>query len=65
LEALRQLIPGVEDAYLAETALALTAALYSKSAEGAIIRIQMVDGKEEELRFKVKKAPKKKESLPT
>jgi hypothetical protein len=63
LEMLRQLVPNVEDAFLTETALSLTAVLYTKSAEGATIRIRMPDGKEEELRFKVKKGSKRKEPL--
>jgi hypothetical protein len=60
LGILNALLPGVEDVFLLETALQLTAGLYKKSSEGAVILIQSEKGKTEELRFKLKKAGKKK-----
>ena len=60
LAKLHVLIPNVEPYFLLETALAITAALYEKAADGATIEVKMPDGKVEELRFKVKKPGKKK-----
>jgi hypothetical protein len=62
LARLSELVAGVENGYLIETALAVTAALYEKSANGAVIRVQYPDGKAEELRFKVKKPSKRKKT---
>jgi hypothetical protein len=60
LESLSQLLPEVEEDFLIETALALTAILYQKASEGSLIQIKSEEGKVEELRFKVKKPVKKK-----
>jgi hypothetical protein len=62
LARLSEWVPGVDTAFLIETALAVTTALYEKSANGAVIRVQYPDGKAEELRFKVKKPAKKKKA---
>jgi hypothetical protein len=62
LARLSEWVPGVDAAFLIETALAVTSALYEKSANGAAIRVQYLDGKAEELRFKVKKPAKKKKA---
>lgn len=62
LARLSEWVPGVDSAFLIETALAVTTALYEKSANGAVIRVQYPDGKAEELRFKVKKPAKKKKA---
>ncbi len=62
LACLSEWVPGVETAFLIETALAVTTALYEKSANGAVIRVQYPDGKAEELRFKVKKPAKRKKA---
>jgi len=63
LARLSELVAGVETGFLIETALAVTAALYEKSANGAVIRVQYPDGQAEELRFKVKKPAKKKKTV--
>lgn len=55
LDNLKALLPDVDEDFIVETSLKLTAALYQKSAEGALIHIQYANGKAEELRFKVKK----------
>lgn len=60
LEKLRVLLPDVEDHFLIETSLAITAALYTKASSGATIRIEYPDGTSEELRFKPKKQTRKK-----
>jgi hypothetical protein len=62
LARLSELVAGIETGFLIETALAVTTALYEKSANGAVIRVQYPDGKAEELRFKVKKPAKKKKA---
>ena len=62
LARLSELVAGIETGFLIETALAVTTALYEKSANGAVIRVQYPDGKAEELRFKVKKPMKKKKA---
>jgi hypothetical protein len=60
LEKLNALLPDVDDVFLIETALQLTASLFQKSAEGAVIQVKNEKGKVEELRFKVKKETRKK-----
>ncbi len=59
LEILNALLPGVEDVFLIETALQLTANLYKKASEGAVIQIRSEKGAVEELRFKLKKGRRK------
>jgi hypothetical protein len=64
LESISQLeehLSGISHEHLVETALAITAALYQKSAEGASIKLEYADGKIEELRFKVKRKGRKKD----
>lgn len=60
MQELKEQIPGVEPEHLLETALGITSALFSKSAEGARIFVRKDDGSEEELKFKVKKPGRKK-----
>jgi len=60
LSRLSEMLPEIEPEYLAETAFSLTAALYQKIAEGSIIQVKAPSGKIEELRFKAKRATKKK-----
>jgi len=60
LARLSEMLPEIEPEFLAETAFSLTAALYEKIEEGAIIQVKSTTGKIEELRFKAKKANKKK-----
>jgi hypothetical protein len=60
LALLKTLLPEVNDVFLVETALQLTASLFKKSGEGAVIQIKAENGKVEELRFKVKKEARKK-----
>ena len=48
LARLSELVAGIETGFLIETALAVTTALYEKSANGAVIRWQYSDGKAEE-----------------
>lgn len=60
LAALEELMPQIEHKFLVETALALTLSLVEKSNDGATCLVTYPDGKSEELRFKVKKAPKPK-----
>lgn len=60
LNQINEMLPNMESLYLVETALKITAALYEKASNGAVIEVKMPDGKVEELRFKVKKPVKKK-----
>jgi hypothetical protein len=57
---LEEHLAGISREHLVETALAITAALYQKTAEGASIKLEYPDGKVEELRFKVKRKGRKK-----
>jgi hypothetical protein len=59
IRELESLLAGIAPEQLIETALAITAALYRKSAEGGKIRVEFPDGKTEELRFSVKRPAKK------
>ena len=58
---LEEHLSGISHEHLVETALAITAALYRKAAEGASIKLEYADGKIEELRFKVKRKGRKKD----
>ena len=60
LDAIKKWLPDVENEFLVETALALTAALYQKVEEGSSIQIRSSNGKLEELRFKTKKSGRRK-----
>ena len=60
LRILEERTPGILPEHLIETALAITAALYEKTSEGARVKLEYPDGKIEELRFKVKKPLRKK-----
>ena len=60
LKALSEMLPEIDVEQLAETALLLTATLYQKIADGAIVQLKTPSGKIEELRFKAKKNAKNK-----
>lgn len=60
LKALSEMLPEIDVEQLAETALLLTATLYQKIADGAIVQLKTPSGKIEELRFKGKKNAKNK-----
>jgi hypothetical protein len=55
IRELEQHLAGISPEQLVETALAITAALYQKTAEGARIKVEFPNGKTEELRFKIKR----------
>ena len=57
---LEEHLSGISREHLVETALAITAALYQKASEGALIKLEYQDGKVEELRFKVRRKGRKK-----
>jgi hypothetical protein len=59
IRVLENLLDGISRAQAVETALAITAALYSKSSEGARIKVEYPDGKAEELRFRVRRNQRK------
>jgi hypothetical protein len=61
ISELEEHLSGISHEHLVETALAITAALYRKAAEGAAIKLEYADGKIEELRFKVKRKGRKKD----
>lgn len=60
IQQLEEYLSGIPKEHLLETALAITAALYGKASEGAVIKLEYPDGKVEELRFRVKRKGRKK-----
>jgi hypothetical protein len=62
---LEEHLSGISREHLIETALAITAALYQKASEGAVIKLEYQNGKVEELRFKVRRKGRKKPGAET